>query len=581
MEGAEPHARTQASDGARLVTQLAGPPLAEATGIGALTLGGFLTEVVERFGPNEALVLDDPLTGTTVRWTYADLGREARRVARALLATDLGKGNRVGILMANRPEAVAAFFGAALTGAVVIPLSTFSTTPELAFLLGHADLSVLLTQTTMGKRRFADDVVELCPATAGRTVRDPTFPYLRHVAAVGPVDDAAGIEPWSAFLARGDGIDDALLDAAAAQVTPSDLGIVIYSSGTTDRPKGVLHHQQAPTLQFWLQSKLFARDESTRMWSALPMFWTAGMNTAMGATLAAGGCWVMQEGFDPGEALRLMARERVTEPYTLPHQAAALEEHPDWAATDLSSLTKVFGKSVFTRHPSVKGDTGWNMPTGYGLSETCAFFAAHASDAPREHLKSSIGRLLPGNELRIVDPDTGRLLGPDEDGEMAIRGPTLMEHYVKRSRAECLDDDGFFHTGDMGFYDNEGFVHFTGRRTEMIKTGGANVSPAELEVQLRACEPVKLARVVGVPDARLDQLVILCVVLKDGYEATGDEIRDFLRQRVAAYKVPKQVLFFADGEIPMTSSETKVRDEALLALVQARLTDQPRDRSRR
>jgi acyl-CoA synthetase (AMP-forming)/AMP-acid ligase II len=475
--------------------------------------------------------------------------------------------------MANRPEAVAAVFGAALAGAVVVPLSTFSPKPELGHLLGHADLSVLLTQTAMGRRRFVDDVVELCPAAKGHPVHDPAFPFLRHVAAVGPAGDTAGTEPWDAFLARGAAVPDDLLDAVADQVTPSDLGLVIYSSGTTSQPKGVLHHHQAPTLQFWLQARLFGRDESTRMWSALPLFWTAGLNTAMGATLAAGGCWVMQEGFDAGAALALMSRERVTEPYTLPHQAAALEEHPDWAGTDLSSLTKVFGKSVFARHPTVTGDTGWNMPVGYGLSETCAFFAAHPCDAPREEMKASIGRLLPGNQLRVVDPGTGEALGPGVDGELALRGPTLMEHYVKRTRAECLDDDGFFHTGDMGFFDDDGFVHFTGRRTEMIKTGGANVSPAELEVQLRACEPVKLARVLGVPDERLDELVVLCVELKDGHHATEDDLRAFLRERVAAYKVPKRVLFFADGEIPLTTSATKVRDDALLALVQDRLKE--------
>jgi fatty-acyl-CoA synthase len=213
------------------------------------------------------------------------------------------------------------------------------------------------------------------------------------------------------------------------------------------------------------------------------------------------------------------------------------------------------------------------MPVGYGLSETCAFFAAHPSTTPREVMKQSIGRLLPGNELRVVDPETGRSLGPNEEGEMAIRGPTLMEHYVKRTRADCLDTDGFFHTGDVGFFDDDGRVHFTGRRTEMIKTAGANVSPAELEVQLRACEPVKLARVIGVPDERLEQLVVLCVVLKDDASATEDDIKAFLRERVAAYKVPKRVLFFDDGEIPMTNSKTKVKDEALLALVDERLKD--------
>ncbi|MEX0948599.1 MAG: class I adenylate-forming enzyme family protein [Acidimicrobiia bacterium] len=538
------------------MSTLVGPPLSEAEGIGALTIGRFTEDVCARYATNEALVFDDPLRdGETVRWTYADLGREARRVAKALIADGIGKGARVGVLMGNRPEAVAALLGAPMTGAVAVPLSTFSPIPELEYLLRHADISVLLTQTRLLAREFAADVASFDRAD---------FPFLARTAAVG---DAS----WEELLASGDTVDDAILDGRIDEVHESDHGLIIYSSGTTDRPKGMLHSNRAPTLQFWFQARLFRRREHTRMWTALPVFWTAGFNTAMGSTLAAGGCWVMQETFEPGEALRLMTRERVTEPYSLPHQTAALAEHPDWETADLSSLECVFGKSAFARHPSVDGDTSWQMPVGYGLSETNTAVMSHGWDAGREMVQESMGRLMPGNELRIVDPETGAVLGPNEDGEFAVRGPTLMEHYVKVNREDCFDADGFFHTGDAGFYDDDGYVHFTGRRTEMIKTAGANVSPAELEVQLRACEPVKLARVVGVPDPRLDQIVVLAVTLKEGASATEEEIRSFLRERVASYKVPKRVLFFAEGEIPMTRSETKVRDPELLALVEARL----------
>ncbi len=557
------------------MSTLHGPPLEEAEGVGALTLPGFLDEVSRRHAGNEALVFDDPLLdGATVRWTYADLAGHARQVAKALIRFGVSKGARVGILMGSRPEAVAAFFGASLAGGVAVPLSTFSPAPELDYLLRHADISVLLTQDRLLRRRFVDDIVGLCPEAdvpGDGPIRSSRFPFLTAVAAVGLEARRGRVAGWEQFLRAGGDVADELLDARASEVSPADEGVISYSSGTTDRPKGMLHSQRAPSVQFWIQARVFARHDRTRLWTALPLFWTAGMNTAMGATLAAGGCWVMQETFEPGEALRLMAREKVTEPYTLPHQTAALEEHPDWPAADLSSLRSVFGKSAFARHPSVTGDTGWNMPVAYGLSETCASFISHYSDTPRELLGRSMGRLLPGNRLRVVDPDTGRVLGPGEDGELAVAGPTLMEHYVKRTREECFDEDGFFHTGDVGFYDEDDYVHWTGRRTEMIKTVGANVSPAELEVQLRACQPVKLSRVVGVPDARLGQVVVLCVVLKEGAAATPEEIQDFLRQRVAGYKVPRHVLFFDDGEIPMTRSETKVRDAELVRLVEARL----------
>jgi fatty-acyl-CoA synthase len=294
------------------------------------------------------------------------------------------------------------------------------------------------------------------------------------------------------------------------------------------------------------------------------------MNTAMGATLAAGGCWVMQEGFDAGTALALMQRERVTEPYTLPHQARTLAEHPDWEKTDLSSLQCVFGKSVFAKHPTVTGDPNWQMPVGWGMSETCAFISAFPSTSSRETMKSSLGTLLPGNQLRIVDPETGESVAAGKEGELLIKGPTLMKHYLGKSRAECFDDDGWFHTGDVGHVDADGGVHWSGRRDEVIRTAGTLVSPAEIEVALRAYAPVQQARVLGMPDERLGQIVVLCVELRDGATETAADVQGFLRERIAAYKVPKRVEFFAAGEIPLTASRTKVRDDELRSLLEAR-----------
>ena len=178
---------------------------------------------------------------------------------------------------------------------------------------------------------------------------------------------------------------------------------------------------------------------------------------------------------------------------------------------------------------------------------------------------------MPGARLRVVDWTTGEALGPGQEGELCVAGATRMLGYLGRTAEECFDADGFFHTGDAGHVAEDGNVHYAGRRTEMIKTGGANVSPAEVEVALRACPGVKLSRVVGVPDPRLDELVIACIVRREGEDTSEQEVKDFLRERLAAYKVPKRVLFFDDDEMPMTSSEAKVRDDALLELVRARL----------
>jgi acyl-CoA synthetase (AMP-forming)/AMP-acid ligase II len=531
-------------------------------------MGGFLLEVARRYPNHEALVFDDPLRGgKTRRWTYGDLERHARQVARALIAVGVNRGERVATIMANRPEAVAAYFGAALAGAVIVPLSTFATRPELAALLDAADPAVLLLQASMGTRDFAADI------TAIHDEAPETSVNLREVGVVGPehaADEHPELETWATFLARGDEVPESAIDDRVAETDRLETALIMFSSGTTATPKGVVHHHQAPTLQFWVQAELFGRNEQTRMWTALPMFWTAGMNTAMGATFAAGGCWVMQEGFDPAVALKLMERERVTEPYTLPHQARTLAEHPDWVNTDLSSLRCVFGKSVFAKHPTVTGDPGWQMPVGWGMSETCAFISAYPSTTAREVMKSSLGKLLPGNQLLVVDPESGAAVAPGEEGEFLIQGPTLMQHYLGKSRGECFDADGWFHTGDVGHVDPDGGVHWSGRRDEVIKTAGALVSPAEIEVALRAYPPVQLARVLGVPDDRLGQLAVLCVELRDGATETAADVQGFLRERIAAYKVPKRVEFFAAGEIPLTASRTKVRDDELRALLDAR-----------
>jgi acyl-CoA synthetase (AMP-forming)/AMP-acid ligase II len=173
--------------------------------------------------------------------------------------------------------------------------------------------------------------------------------------------------------------------------------------------------------------------------------------------------------------------------------------------------------------------------------------------------------------MRVVDPDTGRVLGVDDEGELVIAGATLMHGYLGRPAEQTFDADGYFHTGDAGHVDADGIVHYSGRRTEMIKTGGANVSPAELEVALRACAPVKLSRILGIADKRLDQIVVACIVCKEGFSATEEEIKAFLKERVASYKVPKHVLFFDEADVPMTAGGTKVRDEGLVEKILERL----------
>ena len=212
------------------------------------------------------------------------------------------------------------------------------------------------------------------------------------------------------------------------------------------------------------------------------------------------------------------------------------------------------------------------MPVGYGMSETASFVTGYPSTTPRAVLRGGgHGYPLPGNEVRVHCPDTGAPVGPGIEGELLVRGVTLMEHYVKQTRDECFDTDGWYRTGDIGFYDDDGVVHWLGRRSEMIKTAGASVSPSEVEVQLQRLESIKLARVIGVPDDRQGQIVVLCVELQAGASVTADEITSFLGERLSSYKIPKHVVFFEREKMPMNGNGAKVQDTQLLDAVRQRL----------
>jgi fatty-acyl-CoA synthase len=523
-----------------------GPPLSALGELGDLTLGGFLRSVCAKYARREALVFDDPLLAdATVRWSYHDLLKHSYAIARGLIARELPVGAGVGVLMGNRPEAIAAIFGTALAGGVVVPLSTLATDGESAAMIRMADPALVLTQRSLRGRPLPTTAP--CPSVA------------------------VGTDEWTQFLDDGSDVDDMMVEDRGASASADDVGLILFSSGTSAEPKGMVHRHRAPTLQFYVQADLFRRTTDSRVWAPLPLFWTAGFTTAMGPTLAGGGTFVLQEVFEAGAALALMARERVTEPYVLPHQGAALAEHADWLTTDLSSLREVYGKSVFTRHPTVHGDPTWLPPAGYGMSETCASVICHRWDTPRHEMASFTGRLTPGLRLRVLEPATGGPLPPGETGELALTGPTVLVHYLGKTAEESLTADGFLRTGDLGYVEPSGKVHWVGRMTEMIKTAGANVAPAEIETALRTCREVRRARVVGLPDPRLGEVVTLCVELVDGASITADELTSFLAERVASYKVPREILFLAPGELPTTANGVKVRNDDLIRMAAERL----------
>jgi len=552
---------------------VSGPPLSEEPGLGTLTMPGFLREVTELYGDREALVMHTP--DGVIRWSYTELWERSVAVARALQAAGIGKDGRVGVLMTNRPEWITAVFGTSLAGGVAVTLSTFSTPAELDYLLEVSGVSVLLFDRKVLKTDYASVLTELEPAiteAAPGELHSSKYPFLRHLAAVGDGSGLPGaIETWDDFVARGQSSPRELVEATAATTKPSDTAVLFFSSGSTSKPKGIFSAHRGVAIQLWRFRRLyhFGPENNIRCWSANGFFWSGNFAMALGNTLSSGGSLVLQTTFDATEALELIESEKVNFPFAWPHQWAQFESAPNWATADLSSLRFVDHRTPVARHPSVNAQ--WIEPSyAYGNTETFTISAIYPANTTEEQAGGSSGEPLPGVTFKIVDTLTGETLPLGERGEICVKGPTLMLGYLGTPLSETVDDEGFFPTGDGGYVDGEGRLFWEGRLTDIIKTGGANVSPLEVDEVLVAHPGVKVTRTVGVPHETLGEVVVACIVPHPGADLKPDEIRAYIKTELASYKVPRHVLFFTDDEITLTGS-AKIKTSDIRELAAKRL----------
>jgi len=545
-----------------------GPPLDEEAGIGVLTITGWLEEVCATGGEREALVFYE--NGERIAWSYRRLLEEARSVARALLACGTGKGTRVGVLMTNRPEFLSGVWGVALAGGVATALNTFSTKAEFEHMLTASGVSVLLMERRVLSKDFAAMLAEIEPlvVTSMRgELASTTLTFLRHVAAIGGGEGA--IEDWEQFLRRGDAVSPALLEAAAATITPADPAVLFFSSGSTAKPKGILSNHRAVALQLWRWKRFYQTGPDARAWSANGFFFSGNFGMAIGGALTAGGSLVLQSTFQPAEALDLMEREKATMAIAWPHQWAQLAAAPNWQSVDLSAMKYVDPSHAFGKHPTISTD--WDEPmSAYGNTETFTISSIYESGTPMVERAGSSGKPQPGITFKIVDPLSGEIVPVGEAGEIAVKGVTLMMGYIGVPLDETLDDEGFFRTGDAGHVDGEGRLYWKGRLNDIIKTGGANVSPLEVDAAIRKCPGVKVNQTVGVPHDTLGELVVTAVVPHADAALDEEAVRQFARETLASYKVPRRVLFFSEADLEITGS-AKIKTADLRALVSKRL----------
>ena len=444
---------------------------------------------------------------------YSQLREAAGRVVSLLSTLGVVPGDRVGIMLPNVPAFPIAFYGALASGAVVVPMNPLLKSREVSFYLGNSGAKVLFAW-----HAAAEEAAKGAAATgtAVVTVEDP--------------DMSSVLAGLLAVHVRADRADD-------------DDAVILYTSGTTGQPKGaqLTHANLARNAELTVETLLGTTPDDVVM-GCLPLFHVFGLTCGLNATIAGGGTLTLLPRFDPGKALSIIARDRVTVFEGVPTMYAAMLHHPDSATADVTSLRIcVSGGAAMPVEilHSFEKTFGCMILEGYGLSETSP--VASFNHPNMERKPGSIGTPVRGVEMRLVGPD-GADVPPGDVGEIAIRGHNVMKGYWGKpeATAEAIPD-GWFRSGDLARVDEDGYYFIVDRKKELIIRGGYNVYPREIEEVLYEHPAVAEAAVVGLAHSELGEEVGAAVALKPGATATPEELRDYVKQRVAAYKYPREV----------------------------------------
>ncbi|SPM41577.1 Acyl-CoA synthetase (AMP-forming)/AMP-acid ligase II [Mycobacterium numidiamassiliense] len=505
---------------------------------GDFTVAEILREHSHSRGDHPLLVCDED------RISYGGADRRSAELARGLIALGAGKGTHVGLLYPNGTEFVVGMLAAARIGAVVIPFSTFVTAREMREQLVHSDTRILLSAASF---RSHDYVQRLCEVLLDADLDSRLFcaaaPQLRHVAVT-----------HETVYRLADTVDPALLRAMEDDANGSDPLAIVYTSGSTAAPKGVVHSHAALLGHQHNLNEIRGLAATDTLFCNSPFFWIGGFAFALLATLVAGSTLLCSNATDAAATLDLLETEKPTMTNGFAAGVAHLAEHPSFAQRDLSSMRR--GNLYPILAPDARPADPELRHNMLGMTETgsVVLISGDESDQPEER-RGSYGKPAPGFEAVVIDPETGETVSAGETGELWVRGPYLMQGYYKRSREDCFDADGWFHTGDMARIDADGFVYFVGRRSAMIKSAGANVSPPEVEKAIAKATGGLRAYVVGVPDSRRGQLVAAVIAVPDGADAFDEAgLRERLKAELSTYKIPARFVALPSAEIPLLSS---------------------------
>ena len=505
----------------------------------ARTAPGLLDEFADAQPGREAVI------DVSHRWSYDELRKQSKTVAFGLWSLGVRPGDRVAILMGNRAEWLSAYFGILGMGATAVALNTWLTPSEQSYQLNHARVTTLIMAARFRQRDLLVEFEEM---------RAFGLPTLMRLIVCGESSSLDGIsfDDLSALASTISETDQTSIWSAARS---DDIACILYTSGSTAQPKGVPLQHWGLIDNMWEIGERMQLTVEDRLWVGISLFWSFGCINALFAVMTHGGTLVLQHHFEAGEALCLMEKERCSVFYGTPNMALELSRHPDRVNRDLSALRTGAAIGTPEQMQMVLDLGAQEICNVYGLTEAYGNSAVTDSRAPVEHRLIASGEPLEGVELKVLDPETQEPLTRGNVGEIALRG-RLMPGYLDdpSTTAASMTADGFLLTGDLGLLDDKGWIQFQGRKKELIKSGGINISPAEIEAVLCQHNSVESAYVTGLPDTALDQSVGAVVVLLDDAVVTETELKNFCRKYLAKYKIPKCCVFLSSDDLPLTST---------------------------
>jgi acyl-CoA synthetase (AMP-forming)/AMP-acid ligase II len=490
----------------------------------------------------EFLVTDDE------RLSFAEADAQSRALADALLAGGAGKGTRVGILFPNCAQWIISWLAAARVGALTVPLSTFAPGAELARLLRHTDTQLLLMGRSIAGRDLVDRMSEALPGLADgdAAIALADVPFLRRVH-VWPDCDRPWTTPWPGTT----GPVVSLTGSAEAEVRPADDLVLVTTSGTTALPKSVAHTHGSLVRHAYILAHHRGVTEIDRVYSPMPFFWVGGLTMVVLQALSTGATVLTQDVFEPASTLALLERERATYVSCWAQASQAMADHPDFAKRDLSSVR---GGTMLQALPPERRPSETDLiPNLLGMTETGGpHTMVEVPDAPLPtERRGSFGIPLPGVVQHRIADAAGLEAPPGKEGEIQVRGQILMNGIYKQERHEVFSPDGWYSTGDRGWFDDAGHLHFSGRASALIKTAGSNVSPAEVESVLDAMPGVLHSFVVGLPHPIRGQVVAAVIVPSHGADLSSEAVMAQAKRNLSSFKVPTVVAVIAESELPM------------------------------